>query len=152
MFKEDYIFLNQKLNSKEEALAFASDKALELGLTDDRDGLLKDFLEREKEYSTGLQDGFAIPHAKSNHVKEVAIFYISSDNIISEWETLDDTPVTHLFVLFVPKAHEGNTHLMMISNLATHLLEDDFREAVKKSSDKAQLKEYILKIMKEDDE
>ena len=69
MIKDEYIFLDVDVKTKQEALEFVSAKALELGITDDKDGLLSDFLKREKEYSTGLQDEFAIPHANSVHAK-----------------------------------------------------------------------------------
>jgi PTS system fructose-specific IIA component len=51
--------------------------------------------------------------------------------------------------LIVPKEAAGNEHLMMISQLATNLLEDEFRDEVKSATDKSVLKEYILKNMKE---
>ena len=77
MIKENYIFFDIDAKNKEEALDFISSKAFEYGITDDKNGLLGDFLKREEEYSTGLQDEFAIPHAKSTHAKEVAIFLLS---------------------------------------------------------------------------
>lgn len=150
MFKEEYIFFDINVNTKTEALEFISNQALKLGLTDNRDGLLKDFLKREEEFSTGLQDGFAIPHAKSFHAKEIAIIYVRCKKPIEEWETLDDSSVTNLFALIVPKENAGNEHLMMISKLATNLLEDEFKNTVKSSVNKSELAEYISKIIKED--
>lgn len=149
MIKDEYIFLDVDVKTKQEALEFVSTKALELGITDDRDGLLSDFLKREKEYSTGLQDEFAIPHAKSVHAKEVAVFFVKCKNTL-EWETLDDTDVRYLFALIVPMENAGNEHLIMISKLATSLLEDDFKEKVKSSDNAAELKEYINKVMTEE--
>lgn len=150
MFKDEYLFFDVDINTKTEALKFISHKALELGLTDDEDGLLGDFLKREEEFSTGLQDGFAIPHAKSDFAKKIAILYVRAKNNISGWETLDDSVVTDMFALIVPKENAGNEHLMMISKLATSLLEDDFKAKIKTSDNKAELAEYISKIIKED--
>lgn len=150
MFKEEYIFFDVDVNTKTEVLEFISNQALKLGLTDNRDGLLNDFLKREEEFSTGLQDGFAIPHAKSSHAKKIAIIYVGCKNQIKEWETLDNSSVTNLFALIVPKENAGNEHLMMISKLATNLLEDEFKNTVRSSDNKSMLTEYILKIMKED--
>ena len=143
MIKENYIFFDIDAKNKEEALDFISSKAFEYGITDDKEGLLGDFLKREEEYSTGLQDEFAIPHAKSTHAKEVAIFFVKCKNEL-------DSKVKYLFALIVPMKNAGNEHLLMISKLATSLLEDEFKDKVKSSTDKAELKEYILKIMKED--
>ena len=101
MIKENYIFFDIDAKNKEEALDFISSKAFEYGITDDKEGLLGDFLKREEEYSTGLQDEFAIPHAKSTHAKEVAIFFVKCKNEL-DWETLDDSKVKYLFALIVP--------------------------------------------------
>lgn len=150
MVKEDYIYFNIDAATKEEALEFISDKAYELGVTDNRDGLLGDFLKREEEFSTGIQDEFAIPHAKSDHAKKIAIFYVTSKNPL-EWETMDGTKVKYMFALIVPTENAGNDHLMMISKLATNLLEDEFKDTVKSCTDKSVLKEYLLKKMKEED-
>ena len=55
-----------------------------------------------------------------------------------------------MLALLVPEENEGNLHLMMISKLATCLLEDDFKETLKSVTDKKELKDYILKNMEVD--
>ena len=149
MIREEYIFFDVDAASKEELLDFISEKALEFGITDSKEGLKDAFLKREEEYTTGLQDGFAIPHAKTEYAKETAVFFVKCKNPL-DWETMDDTKVKYVFALIVPTEKAGNEHLIMISKLATSLLEDEFKDKVKSSTDKAELKEYILKIMKED--
>ncbi|MDD8048233.1 MAG: PTS sugar transporter subunit IIA [Thomasclavelia sp.] len=149
MLKDEYIYQDVDVSSKNELLKFISKKALEMKLTNDSEALYNDFLEREGKFSTGLQDGFAIPHARTDNVNEVAIMYIRSKNYI-EWGTLDDKPVKYFFVLLVPAKSEGNVHLQMISKLAVCLLDDDFKEKVKSSNDKVWLRNYILKKMKEE--
>lgn len=144
LIEDNYIFLNEDYKSKQELLSFIAAKAEELNICDTKEGLLKDLLAREAEFSTGLQDGFAIPHARSSHVKKVSVFFIRNKSVL-DWETLDDSDVHYLFALLVPKENEGNIHLQMISKLATSLLEDDFKDKVKSTSDKSELKNYILK-------
>ena len=144
MIEDNYIFLNKDYKSKQELLSFIAAKAKELNICDTKEGLLEDLLAREAEFSTGLQDGFAIPHARSSHVKKVSVFFIRNKSVL-DWETLDDSEVHYLFALLVPKENEGNIHLQMISKLATCLLEDDFKDKIKSTSDKSELKDYILK-------
>mgnify|MGYP000349830141 FL=1 len=88
---------------------------------DDEDALYHDFLEREKEFSTGLQDGFAIPHARTDNVKKVTVMFLRNKDGI-DWQTLDDEPVKYIFALLVPKQSAGDVHLKMISSLATALI------------------------------
>lgn len=149
MLKENYIFLDVKAKNKEQMLEVIVDKAYENGICDSSEGLLEDLKKREAEFPTGLQDGFAIPHARSSHVKKAAILYLRTDEAI-EWGTMDDKKVNYLFSLLVPKENEGNLHLMMISKLATCLLEDDFKDTLKSVTDKKELKDYILKNMEVD--
>lgn len=144
MIEDNYIFLNEDYKSKQELLSFIAAKAEELNICDTKEGLLEDLLAREAEFSTGLQDGFAIPHARSSHVKKVSVFFIRNKFVL-DWETLDDSEVHYLFALLVPKENEGNIHLQMISKLATCLLEEDFKDKIKSTSDKSELKDYILK-------
>ena len=73
MLNEDYIFLDVKATDKDQLLEFIADKAHEYNICDNREGLLDDLKKPEAEFPTGLQDGFAIPHARSRHVKKVAI-------------------------------------------------------------------------------
>lgn len=149
MLKEENIFLDKQLKTKEEVLSFIADKAFEKGITDNKNGLLEDLWKREEEYSTGIQDGFAIPHAKSTHVKEAAILYIKTMDEI-EWETLDDSDVKYIFNLLAPAENETNIHLQMLSKIATCLMDEDFIEVVKNSNDSSQLVKYIIKRIGEE--
>jgi PTS system fructose-specific IIA component len=152
MLREEYLFFDVDVSTKEEALTFISHKALELGLTDDEARLKEDFIKREGEYSTGLQDGFAIPHAKSNFAKKMGVIYVRCKNGIQEWETMDDEKVTDLFALIVPKESADNRHLMMISRLATGLLEVEFKEIVKTALDKRELIKYLKQFISNGEE
>lgn len=143
LIQSKYIFLNENCKSKKDMLTFIAKKAKEYNICDDEQGLLNDLINREKEFSTGLQDGFAIPHARSSHVKKVSVFFIRNKSVL-DWETLDGSEVHNLFALLVPVENEGNVHLQMISQLATCLLEDDFKETVQSSTDQDELKKYIL--------
>lgn len=149
MLETRNIFFDVEASNKEELLKMICKKAVEYNISDDEQGLYQDFLNREAEFPTGLQDGFAIPHARSERVKEIAIMYIRTKEGI-EWGTLDDQLVHYVFVLLVPAHYEGNVHLQMISKLATCLLEDEFKNQVKSSDNKEELKKYIIKTMEEE--
>ena len=63
-------------------------------------------------------------------------------------QTLDDSKVKYLFALIVPMENAGNEHLLMISKLATSLLEDEFKDKVKSSTDKAAVSYTHLDVYK----
>lgn len=137
------IFLDCDCGSKEEILSFIASKAQEFGITDSQDALLQDLKNREEEFSTGLSEGFAIPHARTENVKRVNVFFLRNRTPL-KWETLDGQDVTCLFALLVPEKNEGNIHLQMISSLATNLMEDDFCRTVKECQDRDMLQSFIL--------
>lgn len=149
VLEEKNLFLDAELSTKEEVLEFIAKEAKKLGITENEDELLKDLWKRENEFSTGLQDGFAIPHAKSEYVKYPTILYIKIKNDV-EWETFDDSNVKFIFNLLVPKENKDNVHLKMLSKLATCLMEDDFKKEVKSSEDKGKLVKYINEKMREE--
>ena len=149
MLDEKNVFLNVEIDTKDDVLKFLAKKAVENGVAQNEEGVLKDLLAREAEYSTGIQDGFAIPHAKSSNVIEPSIFYIKTKKEL-EWETLDGSKVRYIFSLMVPEQNENNIHLMMLSKLATCLMEDDFKKEIISSEDKSSLIKYISKKMEEE--
>lgn len=148
MFSKEKIFLNKDLKSKGEVLEFISKEALKLNVTDNQAGLLDDLWEREKSVSTGIQNGFAIPHCKSVYVKEPSIFYIRVKDEI-KWETLDDSDVKYVFNLLAPK-DDNNVHLMMLSKLAMCLMEEEFSQKVKGMDSEIELLEYVLAKIEEE--
>ncbi len=137
------IFLDCDFGSKEEMLSFIAGNAEEFGITGSREALLQDLKNREAEFSTGLSEGFAIPHARTDNVKRVSVFFLRNRRPL-EWETLDGQDVTCLFALLVPEKNEGNIHLQMISSLATNLMEEDFCRTVKECRDEKVLQSFIL--------
>lgn len=142
--QEQNILLDSNVCSRDEVLHLISHKAKLLGYTDSENELYKSFIERENDYSTGLQEGFAIPHAKTNYVKAPGIIYVRN-MVPIEWKTYDDKPVTDVFALMVPESGAGTTHLKMLSNLATALLEGDFQKKIRDLDDSKLIAKYITK-------
>lgn len=145
-FKENNILLDVVVASKEELFEVIANYAYESGYVANAIETCGAFNDREAEYSTGLQDGFAIPHAKAETVLEPTVLFIRLKHEV-EWETFDDSEVKNIFVLMVPKKDEGTVHLEMLSRLATALLEDEFTQQIQQSEDKTQLVELIKKEM-----
>jgi PTS system fructose-specific IIA component len=145
-FKEENILLDVAVASKEELFDVIANYAYDSGYVANAADTSAAFNEREAEYSTGLQEGFAIPHAKAETVLAPTVLFIRLTKAI-EWETFDDSAVKNVFALMVPKKDEGTVHLEMLSRLATALLEEDFIQQVQQSEDKTKLVETIKKEM-----
>lgn len=101
----------------------------------DADGKLVDknkykeaVLHREKEFSTGIGMGIAIPHAKDSSVKEAALTLGISQNGI-DYEALDGTPA-HLFFLIAVPADSNDVHLKVLSYISRKLMHQEVRTSL----------------------
>ncbi|MDY4041034.1 MAG: fructose-specific PTS transporter subunit EIIC [Collinsella sp.] len=135
--KSELVFCGQDFASRDEALSFVSNEAVKAGVATDADELMAAFLKREGEGSTGMMDGFAIPHAKSAAVSEPAVIVVKDDAGVGSWDTMDSQPVNVAIALLIPDAEAGTTHLKLLSKVAEALMDEDFRAKVKGASDPA---------------
>lgn len=89
------------------------------------------FLAREAEGTTGMMEGFAIPHAKSDAITEAAVIVVKDESGVTGWDTMDGAPVNVAIALLIPGAQAGTTHLKILSKVAEALMDEDFRATVK---------------------
>ena len=138
-----HVFLSNPATTVEEALSFLSQKAVELGIADDAAAVLDAFHRREEVGSTGMVNGFSIPHAKSDAIKKAGVIVVKFANEIDDWETMDSDKVTCAIALLVPGAEAGITHLRLLSKVAVMLMDGAFRTSIKASDDTAQIAALI---------
>lgn len=129
----NHVLLDLDAHAREDVFQAVANAAQEDGVTDGAQGLFEGLMQRETEVSTGLMDGYAIPHTKTDAANHAALYYVRSKNPLT-WETMDGTDVTDMFVLIAPASDQNNTHLRMLSALATCLLEDEFKESVRNAA------------------
>lgn len=135
---EENILLNQQATTKEEALRTISDAAARLGVADDADAVYAAFLAREEIDKTGMVDGFAVPHCKTDAVKSAAVIIFKNAQPV-EWPSLDDKPVDIAMALLIPDSEAGTTHLRLLSKAAMLLMDDNFKSKLRESEDAADL-------------
>lgn len=144
LMTEDLIIMNLQADDKfaafEEYLALP---ALENRLGE-RDQVLQAVKKRESEGSTGMGDGIAIPHAKSNQVIVPTVLFGKSDTGI-EWDSLDGQPVHVSFLILVPEKHKGDMHLRILQLLARKLMDENFTTSLLNAS----TQEEVYEILKE---
>ncbi|MDA3862205.1 MAG: PTS sugar transporter subunit IIA, partial [Melioribacteraceae bacterium] len=83
-------------------------------------------LEREEIMSTGVGNGFAIPHGKTNVVSEMVAGFGLVKNPI-EFEALDGKPVNLIFLL-VGRQDSVGQHLKMLSRISRIMNQENVRE------------------------
>jgi len=141
--KVENVFVAEDFASRDEALSFVSNQAVKAGIASDADAVMNAFLAREAEGTTGMMEGFAIPHAKSDAIIEAAVIVVKDESGVTGWDTMDGAPVNVAIALLIPGAQAGTTHLKILSKVAEALMDEDFRATVKGSTDAAEIAKTI---------
>ncbi|WP_342268654.1 PTS sugar transporter subunit IIA [Spiroplasma endosymbiont of Aspidapion aeneum] len=114
------ITLNASCKDKQDVFKNLSELASEYCGGENIVGL---FEEREEQISTGLNDGFAIPHAKGKQIIYPGIFYLKLKTPIF-WETFDNSKVEHIISFVIPE--NDSTYLEDLAILAQNLQNKEF--------------------------
>lgn len=141
--KVENVFVAEDFTSRDEALSFVSNRAVRAGIASDADAVMNAFLAREAEGTTGMMEGFAIPHAKSDAITEATVIVVKDESGVTGWDTMDGAPVNVAIALLIPGAQAGTTHLKILSKVAEALMDEDFRATVKGSTDAAEIAKTI---------
>lgn len=141
--KVENVFVAEDFASRDEALSFVSNQAVKAGVASDADAVMNAFLAREAEGTTGMMEGFAIPHAKSDAINEAAVIVVKDESGVTGWDTMDGAPVNVAIALLIPGAQAGTTHLKILSKVAEALMDEDFRATVKGSTDAVEIAKTI---------
>jgi fructose-specific phosphotransferase system IIA component len=136
--KEDMICLNLKATGKEEAIRELGSfigKAKEIT---NYEMFHKDVLEREKLTSTGIGEGVAIPHARTDAVSGFVIAFGKSEKGV-EFDSLDGKKARLLFLMGTPKTAGLNEYLVLLAHLTRLLKQQSFRESLLKAQSPAEI-------------
>lgn len=112
------------------------------GAIADEHAVAEIILEREELGSTGIGEGIAVPHGKSDAVDKLVAAFGRSERGI-DFESMDNQPVHLLFLLVAPKDVSG-PHLMALARISRLLKNRAFRKSLMDASDK----EELLKMLK----
>ena len=131
LLEERAIKLNALASSKEEVLNQMINLISQTGNIVNKQEFKETVFKREKEGTTGIGEGIAIPHGKSRAVKKACLAAAVLPKGV-EFEALDSKKVNLIFLIASPE--EGNnTHLEVLSRLSALLMDEKFRENLKKS-------------------
>lgn len=126
----ELIHLHAKFASRDEAITFLARKLQQQGILEDEQDYLRAVFEREAEGPTALGEGLAVPHGKSASVRRAA-FALATLAEPLPWLGVDgDEPVNLIFLLAIPLAEAGTTHMQLLTALTTRLVDDDTRAAL----------------------
>ncbi len=120
VFDKNVVDLHMQTTTKEETIRHLSNLLKESGYIADIEEFIKDIYVRESEGITGIGEGIAIPHGKSDSVTKIGIAVGKCEHEIT-WNSLDDKPVKIIFLFAVSKDQYNSNHLRLLSELAGKL-------------------------------
>lgn len=135
------ILLNQTVKTRQEVFELIASLAVKNGYARNRKSVVMALERREKEGTTGMMDGFAIPHGKDETIIAPGIFILTLDHGV-EWHSLDGQPIRYIISLLIPDGEANETHLKMLSQVARMLMKEEVKETFKT----AQNQETILHV------
>lgn len=98
------------------------------GNLNDQDVYKQGIYAREELSTTGIGEGIAIPHARSEAVNAPGLAaMVVKDGV--DYQSLDNQPAKLFFMIAVPKTG-GNEHLQILAMLSQMLMDTDFKDSL----------------------
>lgn len=122
---EDMVLTNLEGSTKNEIIDAMIDLIGKSPKVMDKEKVRKSIFEREEIMSTGVGNGFAIPHGKTDAVSDiVAAFAVTAEPI--DYQSLDEKPVRLVFLL-VGKDNMVGPHIKLLSRISRLMNKEEFR-------------------------
>jgi fructose-specific phosphotransferase system IIA component len=129
--RANHIILNLRGSTKLEIIEELLGCINNMGLVSDYDTALHDIMVRESSQSTGLENGIAIPHAKTEAAKKLCmVFGVKNEGV--DFKTLDDKPA-YLFFLVLSPINTSGPHIQALALITRNLKEHETREKILKA-------------------
>jgi fructose-specific phosphotransferase system IIA component len=122
---EDMIVTGLEGESKDEIIDKMVDLVGSSPKVLDRDKVRKAIFDRERIMSTGVGNGFAIPHGKTDAVSDIVAGFAVTEHPI-DYESLDEKPVRLVFLL-VGKDNLVGPHIKLLSRISRLMNKEEFR-------------------------
>lgn len=131
LLKRESVELNGSVSNKQETIEKMVELMVKGGNIRDVEKYKNGVFQREEEGTTGIGEGIAIPHAKTDAVGAPGLAaMIVRDGV--DYDSLDGEPVRMIFLIAAPNT-EDNIHLTVLSRLSMLLMDDDFRANLMKA-------------------
>jgi fructose-specific phosphotransferase system IIA component len=143
--KENRILLDLKAHNKEEAIkeiALVLKGAEEI---DDFDIFLNNVFEREKLATTGIGHEIAIPHARTDTVRDFVVAFGRSVEGV-DFQSLDGRPAKLIFLMGTPEKKRLSAYLKILAHLSRLLEKETFRNSLLKANNPREIIDIFQKI------
>lgn len=137
LLTRDTIILDLHSQSKESVIDEIIETLDQAGKLKNKEEYKTAILAREEQSTTGIGEGIAIPHAKTNAVSHPAIAFGRSKQGV-DYESLDGQKA-HLFFMIAASEGANNEHLQTLSRLSSFLMDPAFKKKLEEASTKEEI-------------
>ena len=149
LLSPDLMIMDLKATTQEEAIKEMADLEVKQDVVNNEDEFIKSIWAREKESTTGIGDGIAMPHARNKYINRAAVLFAKSPKGI-DYNSFDGQPV-HLFFMITAPAGADNTHLQALAKLSSLLINPDVVNALKAATKPEEVIDIFKKAEAEKD-
>lgn len=126
---QNLIFTDLDLDNKDDIIKFLIKQLKKEDKITSEEEFYKTVLAREELSPTGFEGGLAVPHGKSDCVKEASYAAAILKEPIDGWESIDESNrVQLIFLLAIPTSEAGSTHVSLLAELATRISDEDYKK------------------------
>jgi PTS system fructose-specific IIC component len=123
------MIMDLQATTKDEAINEMADLEVATGIVNNKEKFVESIWAREKESTTGIGGGIAMPHARNEYINKARVLFAKSEKGV-DFDSLDQQPV-HLFFMITAPAGADNTHLQALAKLSSLLINPDLVEKLK---------------------
>lgn len=133
LLTRDVIFLDLQAEDKDSIIQELVDGLLRSGRLSNKEAAINAIHEREKRMSTGMENGIAIPHGKTDKVESLIVAIGRKIGGV-EFNSIDGKPARIFILTLSPISHTG-PHLQFLAEVSKMLRDADSRQKLLEASD-----------------
>jgi len=141
VLRDACISLCLKSETKEEIVAEMVDLLVSAGQVKDRDAAFEAVMERERQMSTGMQHGVAIPHGKTDKLDNMAVALgLKPEGL--DFEALDGEP-SRIFIMTVSSKLRAGPHIQFLAAIGKVLNSASVRQRLLQAGSEEEIREIL---------
>ncbi len=125
---KDVISLDLQGTDKAQVMDELLDLLVAAGKVTNRKAAEKAIWDREKKMSTGMQNGIAIPHGKSDCVESLVVA-VGVHKTGVDFQSLDKKP-THFIIMTISPANRTGPHIQFLAEISRQLNDPTTRDRI----------------------
>ena len=134
------IFIDTEITSKKKLLELIANIVADRSQLSES-AIYNNLLNRERLGSTGLGQGFAVPHARVDNLDKTIGYFFRLKEAVN-FEAPDDRPVDLVFTIIIPE-EATEEHLVILSSLASIFSHEDVCDAIRGAGSKEEIAKII---------